>query len=482
MSKLNEEIINYQNNEICFMEILSGGNNDVTRTRISELTEELIRTTGKGFVLNGLELSGYNLQGVDLRKAVLNQAQLYGTNLSNANLAGASLICPGLERTNFSGANLSGAYLHALGAQVCNFSKANLSDVVDATGSLFHGCNLSGATFTNGVFSGTTFYQCMLENTDLSTSNLQGCTFNECFMDDASFIGALVSQLSITKCHLTRTRFDYVSGTGLVLQRLTSFDNVSMVQAKTPSLRIDNVCGSNLNAQNLYAPNGDFIDSSVHNANLENSELSYSRWKSCNFNGANLLSAKLEASSIINCSMIGVTLRGALAENINVVETNMAHSDLTRFSGRCSTFRDCDLSESLMVGVYMYRAMITGDPPKSMSLRGVNLEGANFVQAYIAADLSQANLRSVNFVYARINQSLFNESVLFGVNMYQSSMVKTDFRGAQIVGIKSPFFCDRCPGLEQSVKASNRAEEVEDVIQWITALNQLVKDAGGSST
>jgi hypothetical protein len=38
------------------------------------------------------------------------------------------------------GAKLDFAYMHAMAAQVCNFDDASLRNVIDATGSLFHGC------------------------------------------------------------------------------------------------------------------------------------------------------------------------------------------------------------------------------------------------------------------------------------------------------------------------------------------------------
>ena len=110
---------------------------------VAATTARLIEDTGTGLQLSEADLSGLDLRGFDLRKATLNRALLHSTDLSGANLSGANLICSGMERTKLARADLSGAYVHAFAAQVCDFSGADLSRLVDATGSLFHGCNLS---------------------------------------------------------------------------------------------------------------------------------------------------------------------------------------------------------------------------------------------------------------------------------------------------------------------------------------------------
>jgi hypothetical protein len=105
--------------------------------------------------------------------------------------------------------------------------------------------------------------------------------------------------------------------------------------------------------------------------------------------------------------------------------------------------------------------MITGDPPKGMSLRGADLENATLVQAYVAADLRGARLNGANCAYSRFSQSDLSGAQLNGANMYQSTWVKVVAQGASVAGLRAPVFVDRCPGLETAVResAGDTAEE-----------------------
>lgn len=451
---------------------------DTARNEVSKETERLICTTGRGLVLTEADLSNCNLEGFNLRKANLNRTQLYGTNLSKANLSGASIISPGLERTKLIEADLSGAYLHALAATASDFSGANFSNVIDATGSLFHGCAMVRVQLDNAVLSGVTFYQCDLSQASLKHMNLQGATFNECVLTETDFSGSLVAQLTITKSQAKKAILNQVAGHGLVLQRLTGCDELQLNNANVPALRIDSTLGCSLQARSIHAPNASFIACALPNTDLFNADLSSSNWNSCSLDGINLKNANLSGASFTNCSMAQADLSNVLAENLRVLESKLVGARMAGFAGRSAIFRDCDLSEANMKQAYLYRAMLTGDPPKSMSMQLVNLEGANLAQAYLAADLSGANLRGANCVYARLNQSVLHRADLTGANLYQASLVKTDVRGAKLIGIKAPIFADRCPGLME-------AEDVQTNVglsQFLCGLRQLIAQAKGGST
>lgn len=451
---------------------------EAARHTVSVKTEELIRSTGRGLILTQANLTNRDLQGFDLRRANLNRAQLYGTNLSSADLSECSLICPGMERTTLIGTNLSGSYLHALGAQNCNFREADLSAVIDATGSLFHGCSMVDVKMDGAILSGSTFYQCDLSRSSLKETNLQGSVFNECFLDEVIFFGSLVSQLTITKCHMQRSDLTGVVGKGLTLQRLTSSDELQLTHANVPGLSLDTLLGNNIHANHLSAPHANIKNCNLTNAHLLSADLRFSSWNDCNLEKIILRGAKLEGSTFNSCSMVSADMSGVLAENIKILESKLTNATMTGFAGRCATFRDCDLSDSDMSASYLYRAMLTGDPPMSMSMCRVNLQGANLVQAYVAADLSSANLRGANCVYGRLNQAVLRNADLSGVNFYQASLIKTDFTGAKAIGLKPPFFADRCPGLRDAVDGGHDG----DLSQYLEDLQQLLRKVGASST
>ncbi len=454
-------------------------NREEAKERISNLTTHLVATTGTGLRLADADLAGLDLAGFDLRSAVLNRARLHSTRLADANLSSASLVCPGMERTDLSRACLRGAYVHALSAQVSNFQDADLSELIDATGAMFHGCNLARTNLDSSVLAGTVFYQCSLEGASFARTNLSGATINECLLDGASFDDARVGQLTITKCHLLRTRFVRASGRGMVIQRPTSCDELDLSDAELPSLRCDGLRGTSLNAERLRAPEGDFLACSLVNARFSSAVLDVARFHKCSFVVSSFEGASLEAASIVSCHFPTTSLVDAAAENIRFVESQLPGADLKRFTARCASFRDCDLSDVDMRGAYLYRAVLTGDPPRAMSMRRVNAEGANLVQSYVAADLGESKLTSTNFTYARLNQCSFDGAALCGVLLHGASLVKVDLRGADVAGVRAPFYADRCPGLKQAFETAGAAPETK---RFLDSLEGLLRDCSRGST
>ncbi len=244
---------------------------------VDAYTEQLIERSGRGMVLREADLRGLNLCGFNLRLAVLNRAVLHATNLSDANLSGASIVCAGMERTILKGANLSGVYMHAFAAQVCDFTGADMSNLTDATGSLFHGCFMEGVKLSGSAIAGTSFYQCIMDRIDFSRSNLQGSTINECHLGEAEFSGAQLSQLTITKCNLRRAVLSDTSGEGLVLQRLSDADGLTLARSNLPGLRIRNSTLSKLNASHLAAREADLAAVSMPAADFACADLEYAR-------------------------------------------------------------------------------------------------------------------------------------------------------------------------------------------------------------
>lgn len=425
---------------------------------VVERTTYLLASTGVGLRLTEANLANLDLSGLDLRGAKLNRAQLHGANLARADLTGATMICPSLERTNFQGAVLRNAYIHALAAQVCDFSDADLTSVIDGTGSLFHGCRLMGATFDRAQLAGATFYQCDLSRAKLG-ANLQGATINECILTSASFDSADLSQCTITKCNLTGTRFTNASGEALAILRPTSIEGLNLANARLPLLRLVGLRGNGLAAACLHAPDADFVDCDLPGADLVGSDLSHTRFRRCRFANASFDRARIVGSSFSNCSLDAASLQCVSAENLVAVESTFRSAVLRGFKGRCAVFRDCDLAEADLENSYLYRAMLTGDPPSAMVLRNVSARGAVLVQSYIAADLSGADLRGARLAYARLNQSTFVNARLDGAELFQSSLIKCDMTGARLESVAPPFFASRCTGLESALSTMAHGDE-----------------------
>lgn len=424
---------------------------DLSLALIEQQTQEAITATGRGLDLADADLSNLDCRGFNLSYATLNRAALHGSKFDEADLTAATLICPGLERTSFRRANLRGVYVHALAAQVCNFDEANLDAMLDGTGSLFHGCSMKGTSLVGARLAGATFYQCDLSRAHLSGATLQGATINECVMTSADLDRTDVSQLTITKCVMTSVSLACAAGDGLVIQRPTAATNLTLTGASLPGLRLAHVRTRGLVALDLAATNLDMEDCWCRDATFHRASLGNARMVHCTFETTTFENAKLTGAQLRSCVFARVTFERADGENLSAVETSMIAANLTNFAGRAAVFRDCDLTDANLSGAYLYRAMLTGDPPAAMSLVRASLNGANLVQAYIAADCSHGDWRGAKCAYARLNQATFRRADLSGAGLYEASLVKTNFTDARLVGVQPPFFADRCAGLEAAL-------------------------------
>jgi len=435
--------------------VLGGPDRATALAEIDGWTSEQTQSNGRGIDLTAAVLVDADLSRLNLRGATLNRATLHGARLDGADLSDASLICPAMEKTSLREATLRGAYLHALAAQVCDFTQADLSSVLDATGSLLHGCKFVEAVLDRSSLAGATFYQCDLRGSSWKNATLQGATFNECLLDGARFETANLDQVTMTKCRMDGVCFDGAIGHGLTIQRPTAAGRVRFDGAALPSMRLLNVRGADWSARGAQLRDIDVVDCHLARAAFTEANVAGGRLVRSDLAGANFSDASLIGAMISSSSLVGARFDAAQAENATIFESALAGASLEGIRARGLVVRDTDLSDACLRTAYLYRAMLTGDPPCSMSLRGADLQGANLVQSHIAADLSGANLVAAHAAYARLNQSVLCGADLRGISLFDASLVKTDFSGARLSVLRPPFFADRCPGLEDALAVAD---------------------------
>ncbi|MEU8678115.1 pentapeptide repeat-containing protein [Streptomyces sp. NPDC048560] len=448
---------------------------------IAALTADLLHNTGRGLQLADANLANLDLADADLTGAVLNRATLHSTSLRGAFLDRVTMICPGMERTDLTGASMRDAYVHALAAQTSIFDNADLSNLRDATGSLFHGCSMRGTAMPAGQLAGTTFYQCDLEGADLKAANLQGATFNESVLRETDFGNAVADQLTVTKSDMAGARLSGMTGTGVVIQRATNCDGLDLSGARLPSLRLDGLRGHSVVARDLHAPDADIGHCCLPSIDLSAAALPGLRLRDSDLAGAKLSAASLVAASVHRTCLSDADLVNVQAENLHVVESQLRHTRMRGFTGRCAVFRDVDMRGADLSQSNLYRAMITGDPPRGMCLAEASLAGAILVQAYIAADLSSADLREVNAAYSRFSQSDLTGADLTGAALFQSTWVKVTCRRTKLAGVKPPFFADRCAGLKEALEEAETPDAVV-LSSYLTAFDDVLRGEQHGST
>ncbi len=449
--------------------------------RVCALTKASLAATGRGLDLADADLSGIDLSGFDLRHSILNRASLYGTKLVGADLSGTSMVCAGIERTDFSRALLRGAYVHAMAAQASKFVGADLTGVVDGTGALFHGCDMTEAVIEDAEIAGTTFYQCTLVRARLDGADLHGALFNECSLEAASLTRCRVDDTSITRSNITSLNLYGARGHGLAIRRPSASDGLRLSGAHLTSLSLSHLSARGVVAVDLHAPGLVVEASALPGADLTGADLTRSRLDDVTLSGADLTGAVLNDASWRRVHAVELDASKATGEGMTASECDFSSALLVGFAGRYATFRNSNFRAADLTGAYLYRASFLGDPVTSACMVDTLLDGANLTQAYLAGDFTRCRFRGGWAVYARLNQAIFRDAQLEGTSLFRASAVKTDFNGASLGGQRGGLFADRAAGLAEALRDSTDLG-AQDLARFVAGLTALLERDSGKST
>lgn len=128
-------------------------------------------------VFRGLNLSGGNFQGIDLRYADLQQCCLVGSCLRDTVLVGVKLAGSNLEK-----ADLSGAILYEADLKRCNLKNTSLHNVAGAVG-----LPESDEEWPGPGFQRVCFREADLTGADLSGADLRGADFRGACLEGVNF-------------------------------------------------------------------------------------------------------------------------------------------------------------------------------------------------------------------------------------------------------------------------------------------------------
>jgi uncharacterized protein YjbI with pentapeptide repeats len=282
-----------------------------------------------------------------------------------------------------------------------------------------------------------------------------------------------VDDVSILRSSIRELILNHARGRGVVVQRPTSADGLSLANAHLPGLRLSEVRSRGLAGAHLHAPGIDVQECHLSGADLSHADLSRGRWDQSSLDDANVAGAVLADSSWFCVSARRANATNVTGEGVTASECTFAEALFAGFAGRYATFRNCDFRSADLTGAYLYRASFIGDPPR--------LDGANLTQAYLAADFTGASIRQAWATYARVNQSIFDNADLRGTSLFHASAVKTDFTGARLGGQRGVIFADRCPGLPEALGHGGDPDNkrVAELVEELTAL--LARDSGKST-
>ncbi|MGA8808354.1 MAG: pentapeptide repeat-containing protein [Thermoanaerobaculia bacterium] len=348
-----------------------------------------------------------------------------------------------------------------------------MSELSDATGSLFHGCNLEATLIQGAMLNGATFYQCNLRTAEASFAKLAAASFVECDLSRSQFMSANLDRATFTNCNQEAQSLQGCIGESLVIQNATALDGLTLDGARVPFLKLHHVIGRSIQASAVAAPNADIAHAGLLDATFSGSNFTDSRWLHCNLDSGNYERATLAGATFVDCSMRGANLSDVAGQDLRILRCVLIDACLQRISARGGAFRNSALTRVNARGAYLYGAFISGEPPSATSLRGADLSDAILVQAYITADLTDAVLTNAKCSYSRLNQSLFVNSDFRGATLAGASLVKSNFTGSKFSNIAMPFFTDRCVGLIDAIDAIPDVEVAARLREFVAESQKL---------
>lgn len=191
-----------------------------------EVTEEIFRSEGP-VDLSGRDLEGLDLSLIDFKGTRLTKAHMFGVNLSGSNLTGSDLTAANLDRANIIGTRFDGANLSRItmlrpsttmgrdpGAEAPpSFKAANLSDAkmfgqlsrIDFSRANFKGASLAPFGKTGFIED---LFRTEMEGSNLAEANLSGCdltyvSFQFANLQGADLTGATLHNADFSKADLT---------------------------------------------------------------------------------------------------------------------------------------------------------------------------------------------------------------------------------------------------------------------------------------
>jgi uncharacterized protein YjbI with pentapeptide repeats len=252
-----------------------------------------------------LDVSHRNLTGYDLEGADLREYKFYSSTLDNANLAGADLRGAGFQNASMRGADLRNVIFGNTGLYGVDLSGANLGGVNMAVPDLYlTEVNLQGAKL-QGARLPASMTRVKLANTDLSGLSFRGVNLTDSDLTGATVTGANMEGADLGGVHMAgrdlRTVFLRGAGVGgganwsgvnLAGSDLTLF-NAGGANFVGADLSGANLTGfraggkiSGVNFRNARLPGASFRDSDVSNCDFTGADLSFADFRGADLTGS----------------------------------------------------------------------------------------------------------------------------------------------------------------------------------------------------
>ncbi len=312
----------------------------------AQLRAEMARAVPAGIrMFAGIDFTGADLSGLDLRETNFEGAWLEAVDFRNANLSGA----------NFAGAVLAHARLDAAIAIGTSFRNANLGKAT-----------LAGAVFDDADFSGAVLMGCAFANTQMRRATFTGANLLDATWGAADWQGAKLAGQTFHKRDLRGMRLPEADLSAATFMEC----NLSGVDLHCATLESATFVTSNLDAADLRTARCAGAVA-VQNSHMKTADLS----------GADLRGFNFGAGDLRGATMVRAVLDGA-----NLCEARIDGADLRLSSAKGALMRLTNCTGALLSGVNFSDAVLQKSDLRGADLRRSNLFGADLSRVRLDGD------------------------------------------------------------------------------------------------
>lgn len=264
-----------------------------------------------------LDLSGADLQNLDLRGVVFKGSKLSRAKLFNTNLEGADL----------SDCDIQNTYL----------VKTELSQVI-ARRANFHGCRMDGlrlkgldlqsANFGECGLKGAVLDSCLMKATKLRGSDLTDARIVRSRMYGVSTEGSTWNNAQIDSCVLSHSHLGNTDFSNARFQRCR-FESASLIGA---------------NCTNAIFANCDFVEADMANANFSEAKLEFAHMEGTVLTGINLERAEMIGARLNRANLARAKLNGANLSGADLTQADLSRADLRSANFSKAVLDRADLS------------------------------------------------------------------------------------------------------------------------------------------
>ncbi|MEZ4524297.1 MAG: pentapeptide repeat-containing protein [Desulfobacterales bacterium] len=361
--------------KIFVRQIISSEKSDLRKMNLSGLELDQIN-------LYQAELSDANLNKSRLKAAVLVNANLRGADLTSADLAEAKMTRICLRDAELSGANLSRARLREADLSEAKFNGANLRDAdlrgaklkkarlawADLRGADLSETDLSGAVLTDADLTGSDLTRAILSEADLSGANL-----SRCILAGADLTSARISGADLSAADLSAANFRWADLSGTCLN-LAKMEKAKFREADLTRAALDDAKCRHADFRMAKLRLAKFRDADLREIDFSGADLGKSRLSGADLTWANLGGASLEGADLCAAKLNMSKLKDVCLKEANLADADLTWADLGKadLSGADLTnanFSEADLSEARLVRAKLIRTNFRGASLRSADLR-----------------------------------------------------------------------------------------------------------------